>query len=454
MSSTRAKILIVDESAQQRESLSTRIKPWGFDVTVASSAEEAHDLIAALRPGVILANVKLPDSTGFDLLDWMQENAPYREVVLMATDSTVEDAVQAMKRGTRDFLTTDVSDERLQEALGQAREVFETRELRNQFDEQLDNRAGLGAIVGASRPMRKLYKTLRLLAQNEASAIITGESGTGKEMVARTIYELSVRRKGPFVALNMAALPEGLTESELFGHEKGAFTGALNTKAGCFELADGGLLFLDEFAEMPIGLQPKLLRVLEERRVRRLGAARELDFDVRVLAATNREPMRACEQGVLREDLYYRLNVFTITLEPLRNRVEDIGLLAQSFIRRFNKKHGTHVEGLTNESLERLQGYPWPGNVRELRNVLERAVILANKGWISKPHLPPYVWQPKGEVQAPLMLPPKVTLAEAERILIMETLKGCGNNKAKAARQLGLDVKTIRNKLKAWDEND
>jgi transcriptional regulator with PAS, ATPase and Fis domain len=248
----------------------------------------------------------------------------------------------------------------------------------------------------------------------------------------------------------MAAIPESLMESEIFGHERGAFTGAIGMRMGCFELANRGTLFLDEIAEMPVGLQPKLLRVIEDRRVRRLGGSQEVFVDVRVVAATNQSPQGAVERGTLREDLYYRLNVFAVALPPLRERKGDVPLLAHQFILEFNNKHGTRVEGVREEALELLRAYPWPGNVRELRNVIERAVILAKGDWVERSHLPAYVVNPRESPAGKIVLSVGVSFADAERELILRTLKSVENNKAEAARQLGLDVKTIRNKLKAY----
>ena len=292
-----------------------------------------------------------------------------------------------------------------------------------------------------------------MLAENEASALITGESGTGKEVVAQAIHRMSGRANRPFVAVNAAALPESLIESELFGHEKGAFTGADRARAGCFEQADGGTLFLDEIGEMPISLQPKLLRILEEGRARRLGGSQELTFDVRVLAATNRDPLEAVRQGNLREDLYYRLNVFEVNIPPLRERAEDIPLLAQHFIGEFNRKHDTSVEGVRKSARDLLAAYTWAGNVRELRNVMERAVILAGRGLIEPSHLPPYLRKGSAPAEPTIVLPVGTPAAEAEKHLILRTLEHVGQNKAEAARRLGLDVKTIRNKLKSYEES-
>jgi transcriptional regulator with PAS, ATPase and Fis domain len=302
--------------------------------------------------------------------------------------------------------------------------------------------------------MRALHRVLESVASSDASAILTGESGTGKEVVARAIHASSARRDGPFVAINAAAIPEGLVESEVFGHEHGAFTGATKSRAGVFELATGGTLFLDEIAEMPIALQPKLLRGLEERRARRLGGSRDIPFDIRVIAATNRPPAQAIRDGKLREDLYYRLAVFEISLPPLRERTGDVALLAQHFVREFARKHRLNVEGVGDAARELLEGHPWPGNVRELRNVIERSTIVARAGWIEPRHLPPYLQGIAPGMPPTVTLPAGATLAEAEKHLILQTLERVGNNKAEAARQLGLDVKTIRNKLRSYGRDE
>ena len=298
--------------------------------------------------------------------------------------------------------------------------------------------------------MKEVYDLLESLAASDASAIIIGESGTGKELAARTIHEMSARSKGPFIAINSAAIPETLIESELFGHEKGAFTGAVGVRAGCFEMAHRGTLFLDEIGEMPAALQPKLLRVLEDGKVRRLGGSQEFAFNARVLAATNLDPKTAVQSGKLREDLFYRLNVFTVSLPPLREHKDDIAALTQHFIHDYNRKHSTSVVALRPESLERLKSYSWPGNVRELRNVIERAVILAKGEWIEPQHLPPYLRSGDKETESKIVLPIGVTAADSEKELILRTLEQTGNNKAETARRLGLDVKTIRNKLKSY----
>ena len=298
--------------------------------------------------------------------------------------------------------------------------------------------------------MRRIYSLIRRIAKTDASVLITGESGTGKELIALSIHELSSRVKGPFVPVNSAAIPEHLLESEMFGHEKGAFTGATSARPGCFELAHEGTLFLDEIAEMPIALQPKLLRVLEDGRVRKVGGRKEFQFDVRIVSATNQRPRKAIENNRLREDLYYRLNIFTIELPPLRERVADIPLLVEHFLSELNRKHDTRIEGIEGSALERLNGYAWPGNVRELRNIIERAVVLTGEGWIDSFNLPSDFQKPEAVSSQGISLPMGVSAAEAEKQLILSTLETVGGNKAEAARRLGLDVKTIRNKLKSY----
>jgi DNA-binding NtrC family response regulator len=418
----------------------------------AASGAEARERAELEDPDLVLSDVVLPDTTGLELLEALREGDPERPVVMITAHGTVDTAVEAMKAGARDFLTKPLDYDKLKAVLDAALAERDRRHEVRRLDDRLEDGAGLGRLIGTSRPMQRLYEELRVLAESEASAILTGESGTGKELAAATIHDLSARARGPFVAVNCAAIPETLVESELFGHQAGSFTGAIGTRQGCFEQADGGTLLLDEIAEMPVALQPKLLRVLEERHLRRVGGNREIAVDVRVLAATNRDPARSVADGKLREDLYYRLNVFTVELPPLRRRLEDLPLLTQHFVRAANRRHRTSVEGLSDAALERLRSYRWPGNVRELRNVVERGVILAQSGWLENLHLPPFLAAPAaataGDEQ--IVLPTNVTADQAERILILETLKRVENNKSRAARQLGLDVKTIRNKLKAW----
>ncbi len=441
-------VMVVEDEPAMREVLRIRLGQWGFEVCTADSVEAAERLLKRADPSVVVCDVALPDGSGLDLLPALRGASQRRPVIMITAHGTIDTAVEALKRGAVDFLTKPLDHQKLRAVLEEALAVADERGAVQQIEASLAGARGLGGLVGTSAPMLEVYRTIEVLAGSGASALITGESGTGKELVARAIHDLGARASKPYVAVNAAAIPEGLMESELFGHEKGAFTGAVAPHAGCFELANHGTLFLDEIAEMPAALQPKFLRTLENGKVRRLGGSHEVTFDVRVLAATNREPEEAVREGRLRADLYYRLNVFTITLPPLRERAEDVPLLAQHFVGLFNKKHGAAVEGLRRDALGLLAEYPWPGNVRELRNVLERAVILAKGGWIETVHLPPYLRG--GANRAGQRLGAGLTMAEAERLLILDTLKACGNNKAEAARRLGVDVKTIRNKLKSY----
>ncbi|MBI4916035.1 MAG: sigma-54-dependent Fis family transcriptional regulator [Acidobacteria bacterium] len=448
------KVLVVDDEPAMREVLEMRLEAWGYEVLLAGDVPEAERLATTRRPDVVISDVVLPEASGIDLLRSLKAGDAERPVILMTAHGSVDLAVEAMKEGAHDFLTKPIEPETLRATLEElARELAERRAARR-LDAALAGGAGMGALVGMSEPMREVYRLIRLVAATDAAVLVVGETGTGKELVARSIHEASRRHEGSFVAVNVAAIPEGLIESELFGHERGAFTGAVTSRAGCFETAAGGTLFLDEVAEMPLSMQPKLLRVLEDGRVRRLGGAREIPCDVRVVAATNRDARQAVADGRLREDLFYRLNVFTIPLPPLRERGDDLLLLAQHFIRQLGRKHGIPVEGLDGEARRLLEAHPWPGNVRELRNVIERAVIVARSGLIGSSHLPAAVREGGGGGErGRIVLPGGVTAAEAEQIVIREALRASGGNKAEAARRLGLDVKTIRNKLKVWGED-
>ncbi len=450
MAISRLDVLVVDDEPALREVLALRLQGWGHTVTTAADVAEADAALGRRHPDLVLSDVVLPGLSGLDLLRRFKRHDPALPVILMTAHGNVDAAVEAMKEGAMDFLTKPIEAETLRALLDAVSAERQQRETDRSLDAVLGPGTDGVGLIGASAAMRTVQRQLEQLAASDASALVTGESGTGKEVVARLIHTLGARAARPFVAVNTAAIPDGLVESEIFGHEQGAFTGASRARAGCFEVADGGTLFLDEIAEMPLALQPKLLRVLEDGRVRRLGSAREIAFDVRVIAATNRAPADAVRDGRLREDLLYRLNVFEIVLPPLRERAEDVPLLVRHFLRLFNAKHGATVEAVRATALERLQAWHWPGNVRELRNVIERAVVIARRGWIEPSHLPPYV--KAGEVGGtrPIELPPRTTLAEAERLLILGTLERTGHNKAEAARQLGLDVKTIRNKLRGW----
>jgi DNA-binding NtrC family response regulator len=454
LSNRNFKILVVDDDAAMREVLEMRLREWGYKVFLATDGEEGKKQAETCNPDIVISDVIMPQLSGMDLLRVLKAGNPSRPVILVTAEASIPQAVEAMIQGAKNYIEKPIDYAKLQELLEDTEQEIDLHRESRRLASRLENGAGFGGFVGTSKPMREVYELITSISGSDASVIITGESGTGKELVARTIHELSPRAKGAFIAVNAAAIPENLMESEIFGHERGAFTGATGVRAGCFELANRGTLFLDEIAEMPSSLQPKLLRVLEDRRVRRVGGGQEFQVDVRVLSATNREPREAIEKGKLREDLFYRLNVFTVALPPLRERVSDIALLVQAFLHHFNEKHNREVESCDGDTMKLLKAYPWPGNVRELRNVLERAVILSKGSQIEPSHLPEYVLIPTAsDVGDAMKVSNGVTASEAEKELILGTLKATGNNKAETARRLGLDVKTIRNKLKTYGIN-
>jgi len=451
MTARKRKILIVDDDAGMRASLAVLLQKWGFEPLQASDGAEATELVERHDPDLVITDVVMPELSGLDLLRELKAGDPHRPVLLLTAQGSIDMAVEAMKHGARDFLTKPLTDlPKLKALLDDAEREIELRLKTKRIAMRAEASPVGSDFVGGSKSMREVFGLIESVAARDVSVLITGESGTGKEMVAQSIHRLSRREGKPFVAINAAAIPESLMESELFGHERGAFTGAVATRPGCFEQANGGTLFVDEIAEMPMSLQPKMLRVLGDGRVRRLGGNYEFEFDVRVIAATNRDPLQAISDGKLREDLYYRLNVVPIPLPPLRDRAEDIPLLVHHFIGEFNRKHQLQIEGPTDEAMALLSAYSWPGNVRELRNVIERSVVLVKGEWIQEKDLPPYVRDPVLHSEKLVFPIGATTVADAERELILRTLEHAGQNKAEAARQLGVDVKTIYNKLKAY----
>ena len=445
------KVLIVDDDETMREVLRTRLESSGLETRIASDGHEAERVFAEYEPDLVISDVVMPRVSGLDLVKRLKARDPDCAILLITGHGTVDLAVEAMKQGAQDFLTKPLDYAKLEATLSAIGRDLEAQRASSRLNETLAADARpTGGMIGESEPMRAVRELIEELATTDAAVLITGESGTGKEVAARMIHRLSNRREQEMVAINAAAIPRELMESEIFGHEKGAFTGAASVRRGCFELAHGGSLFLDEIAEMPIALQPKLLRVLEDGRVRRLGGSREHQFDARLISATNREPRDAVRDGRLREDLYYRLNVFTVPMPPLRDRDGDLPLLAQHFIGELNDKHKLAVRGLRDETLHLLEAYGWPGNVRELRNVIERGMVVAKGEWIGPSHLPPYVREPGTDAKVGVALPIGTTLAEAEKALIIQTLEDTDNNKMEAARRLGVAAKTIYNKLKAY----
>jgi DNA-binding NtrC family response regulator len=425
-------------------------------VETAKDGLDALDKVVAWQPSIVVTDIGMPRMDGMELLERLADEPQPIAVIVLTAQGTISKAVDAMKIGAYDFLTKPVDLEHLKHLLSNAARQRGTERELEVTRKKLRDVGVLGSLVGSSKKMQEIFGLVEMVAPSSASVLITGESGTGKELVARTIHNLSPRKNKPFVAINCAAVPETLIESEIFGHEKGAFTGALERRAGCFELAEEGTLLLDEIGEMPIATQAKLLRVLEDRKLRRLGSKVETEVDVRVIAATNRNPEQAVAQGQLRGDLYYRLNVFNIEMPPLREHREDIPQIAEHLLNEMNAKHGRQVSAISEEVIQLFAAHSWPGHVREMRNTLERAVILCSGPVIEKKHLPPNFGTTTPSLAASANDPRSVhlsvgtTVEEAERQLIFKTLNATNNNKTRAAEILGISLKTLHNKLKEY----
>ncbi|HWR13365.1 MAG TPA: sigma-54 dependent transcriptional regulator [Terriglobales bacterium] len=453
---TQEKVLIVEDEDNERSGMSELISAWGYRTETASDGVEALEKVGPFSPGIVVTDLKMPRMDGLELLQRLSQQSQPVAVIVLTAQGSVDTAVQAMKIGAYDFIEKPVNPTRLRTILQNATRQRGMEVELEATRRKLRDTGVFGSLIGPSKKMQEVFRLVEMVAPSTASVLITGESGTGKELVARTIHQQSSRKDKPFVAINCAAIPETLIESEIFGHEKGAFTGALERRVGCFELAEGGTLLLDEIGEMPIGTQAKLLRVLEDRKLRRLGSKVETSVDVRVIAATNKVPEEAVAKGELRNDLYYRLNVFSIHMPPLREHKEDLADLVKALIADIDIKHGRNVAMVSEAVMNTFASYAWPGNVRELRNVLERAVIVCEGSVIETRHLPPGFGQvtPKAPVLEAnaVRLGVGTTVGEAERLLIMKTLESTNNNKTRAAEILGISLKTLHNKLKEYSQ--
>ncbi|MBK9517290.1 MAG: sigma-54-dependent Fis family transcriptional regulator [Anaeromyxobacter sp.] len=445
----RYRVLIVDDDAEGREALAELTARWGHDVQTAVDGSEALRRAIEWHPDVILSDLVMPNMDGLWLLRALRAELPDCPVVLLTGRGSIQIAVQAIKEGAWDFIEKPLEIPRLRIVLERALEKKETMREVQLLRRRLAALAPGTDMVGSGPAMQKVFELVKKVAPSAASVVIGGESGTGKEVVARAIHNLSPRKDKAFVALNCSAIPATLIESELFGAERGAFTGADQRRLGCFELAHNGTLFLDEIGELPSELQAKFLRVLEERRIRRLGGRAEVEVDVRVLCASNRDLKEEIRRGRFREDLFFRLGVFSIALPPLKERREDIPLLVQHFIAKFNAETGKHVQGLTPQAQEVLQGYAWPGNIRELRNTVERAMILADGELLGEEHLPPDM-SSSGPEAAGLRLAMGLPLDLVEKDYILASLQRNGGNKARTAELLGISEKTLYNKLNRY----
>ena len=444
----------MEDEDNARKGYEALLRKWNFDVLGVGTGEEALARFQEFNPQVMLADVELPGMNGLDLLGHLGDEIQRIPVIIITGRGSDERVVQAIEAGAFWYIEKPLKPPVLRALLDRAFGRLRDRQAVAVLTRQLRDAGKLGVLVGSSSPMQEVMRQVETAAPSTASILITGETGSGKEMVARSLHMLSPRADRPFVAINCSAIPESLMESEIFGHERGAFTGAAERRIGCFELAHGGTLLLDEIGEMPAPTQAKLLRVLEDRKVRRLGSKVETPVDVRVLAATNKNPEQAVADGHLRQDLYFRLNVFHIHLPPLREHKEDLPLLIEHLLEEISEKHGKKVTGVGADVMELLRSYPWPGNVRELRNVLERAAIASDRGIIGRQHLPSDFGHAAATVTAGLngiRFPIGTTVDDMERELILQTLSATSQNKTRAAELLGISLKTLHNKLKEYE---
>ena len=443
------RLLIADDERNISEGLQMLLQEDGFDVDAATDGEAAWQKLSSGEYGLVLADLNMPKLDGLELFARMRDQNIDSEIIIISGQGTVDSAVEAMRHGAYDYLTKPLDVERLKALIPKALEKYEVKAANRMLRQRLDSLTRFGDMVGQSEEMLRVFGVIEAVAPSTASVLIVGESGTGKELVARAIHAKSPRKKGPFVALNCGAFPREILENEIFGHEKGAFTGATNEKAGSFEQADGGTLFLDEVAEMEPDIQVKFLRAIEQRSFRRLGGKKEISVDIRVVAATNKNVETALKDGHLREDLYHRLAVIPLELPPLRERTGDARLLAEEFLRRFAKEQDKDIRGFSPGALEFLETYRWPGNVRELKNAIERAVILARGDHIEVADMRPRnLTLDEGEVHIPV----GTSLEESTRLIALRTFAFAGGDHARAARILGIEEKELRERLLEWLE--
>jgi DNA-binding NtrC family response regulator len=441
----KAKLLVVDDEKHIREGLQKALSLDGYEVEVAQDGKEALEKIDEEEIDLVITDLKMPRLSGEELMKDALSRYPYLPIIILTGHGTIENAVEAMRNGAYDFITKPLNIDKLSLIVKRALENSSLKRQNRELLDQLRKKYSFENIIGKSAPMKKVFETIELVAPSRANVLIYGESGTGKEMIADAIHHNSPREEKSYIKVHCAALPETLLESELFGHEKGAFTGAIARKRGRFELAHLGSLFLDEVGEIPPQTQVKLLRVIQEREFERVGGELPLKVDVRIISATNKNLKEEVESGRFREDLYYRLDVVSIHVPPLRDRRDDVPLMVHKFMEEFSKENNKEVEGITNGALQALISYNWPGNVRELRNVIESIVVLTKGNIITEQDLPQYVLS-KDE-QSHLKIPAGLTLAEAEKRMILFTLQNTGGNKTKASEILRIGRKTLHRKL-------
>jgi DNA-binding NtrC family response regulator len=440
-------VLVVDDEAHARDALAELLRDEGYVTEVAADGQHALRVLESFEPDVVLTDLKMPLMDGLTLLEVARPRVPHAAFVVMTAFGSIETAVEAIKRGAENYLTKPLDLEAVSALVLRATEKAKLSREASALRARLDDRFQVGNILGDHPSMQRLIKTIMQVAASRATVLIHGESGTGKELIAAAIHQNSPRKDKPFVRLNCAALAESLLESELFGHEKGAFTGAVTRREGRFKQADGGTLLLDEISEIPMAMQVKLLRFLQEKQFERVGGNETLTVDVRIVAATNRDLRERVKEGRFREDLFYRLNVVQLDVPPLRVRKSDIPTLAQHFLRRFAAENERTIQGFSDDALKALLAYPWPGNVRELENAVERAVVMCSGELIETDHLP---GNDSGSVVEMGVLVPGITLDELERMAIMQALEAASGSTAKAAEMLGVSRRKVQYRLKEW----
>jgi len=447
-----AKVLIADDEQAITSGLSAILSDEGYEVEIAPDGQKALERLSEDRYGVVLADLKMPKLDGLALLRELQQRQIPTECIIITGQATVDSAVQAMQQGAYDYIEKPLNAEklnRLKALIPKAIEKFNVQQKNRELTSRLEGLTHYGELTGQSDVMREVYQVIDAVSSSTASVLILGESGTGKELVARAVHSKSERAKGPFFALNCAALPKEILENELFGHEKGAFTGSTNEKPGAFEMSSGGTIFLDEVAEMSPDIQVKLLRALETRMVRRLGGRKEISVDIRIVAATNRDLQKALADGDLREDLYYRLAVVQIDLPPLRERSQDVTLLATEFLHRFAGQNNKQITEFDTAAWEWILSYHWPGNVRELKNAVERAVIMARGSTIALNDIMPRHLRNSGEVSSTVTIQVGATVSDARRQLVLRTFASTGGDAGRTAKLLGVSVEEVRSDLLA-----
>ena len=446
---TKARILIADDELSMTNALSAILSGEGYDVAVAQDGKKALDRLSSEEFGVVLADLKMPKLDGLALLKELQRHGIPTECIIVTGQGTVDSAVQAMREGAYDYIEKPLNAEklnRLKALIPKALDKFNVQERNRELSSKLAGLTHYEELTGQSDEMRSVYQIIDAVASSTASVMILGESGTGKELVARALHTRSDRAKGPFFALNCAALPKDILENELFGHEKGAFTGSVNEKAGAFEMAHGGTIFLDEVAEMATDIQVKLLRAIETRTIRRLGGKKEIAVDIRIVAATNRDLQKALAENELREDLYYRLAVVEVFLPPLRDRAGDIKLLANEFLARFSAQNGKKVKGFDEPAWDWILSHNWPGNVRELKNAVERAVIMAKGDIITSDDIMPRHIR-TGEYPAAMTVQPGATLADTRKQLVLRTFASTSGDAVRTGKIVGISPEEVREEI-------